>query len=91
MPTTQPEQFIERRDTCQAMLLTEDNGAEVAAWCDGNVIQGPGGDPARQAVTWWAGDTPITARVGDRVVLRPGADFVRIPAAEFDAQWMPNA
>lgn len=76
------QQYTRRPPTCEAMILTPDNLAEVAAWCDGAVV----GD----RVLFPAGDgTHLSAEPGKAVMRMEGDVFVAMPAELFEAQWAP--
>ncbi len=77
-------EFVQKRPACEAHQLTSDNASDVASWCGGMVLP----DGSVMAPTAEVG---IIIKVGEYAVKRPGADVVKMSAAEFEATWEPSA
>jgi hypothetical protein len=75
-------EFVQRRPTCEAHLITSETADAVAEWCGGVVL--PNG-----SVMYPTDEVDLIARQGNYLVKRPGADFVQVPQVEFEAQWEP--
>ena len=75
---------VERRKSCLSAEVTEENSADVAEAVGGTALPGGG-------VVANVGGVTILWEVGDHVVKRPGADFVKMTPEDFAVQWEPDA